>query len=185
MREAPVPRGARGGEPGPVGKVFTVSEGSRLLVGDITHAPTGEQPCLATVIGVWSGKVVGWSMPSRITEDLTADAMNRAAGRENPGEGLIFHGGQGVRCTSWACQRLLRGHGITQPVSRPGNPYDNAVAGSFLKALKREPVNGGHCGTGEGARQDIFKYIELYYSTRRMHSSPGYRSPAEFERESA
>ena len=169
-----------------VEQVFTVPERNRLWVGDITYIPTGEGWLyLATVIDAWSRKVVGWSMSNRITEDLAIDAINQAVGRENPGDGLVFHDDQGAQYTSRAYQRCLEKHGITQSVSRPGNPYDNAVAESFFKTLKRELVNGRHYETREEAKQDIFKYIELYYNTKRTHSALGYKSPAEFERESA
>ncbi|WP_130812443.1 integrase core domain-containing protein [Olsenella sp. Marseille-P4559] len=111
--------------------------------------------------------------------------MNQAVGMESPDGGLTFHNGQGIRYTPAVCQRCLRGHGMTQPVSRPGNPHDNAVAESFFGTLKHELVNGRRCGRGEEASQDTFKHIELYYNTRRVHSFLGYRPPAEFEREGA
>lgn len=74
--------------------------------------------------------------------------MNQAVGMESPDGGLTFHNGQGIRYTPAVCQRCLRGHGMTQPVSRPGNPHDNAVAESFFGTLKHELVNGRRCGTG-------------------------------------
>ena len=169
-----------------VDRAFTVAARNVLWVGDITYVPTGEGWLyLATVIDAWSRKVVGWSMSHRITEDLAIDAINQAVGRERPGEGLVFHDDQGVRYTSRAFQKCLEGHGITQSASRPGDPYDNAVAESFFKTLKRELVNGRSYKTREEAKQDIFKYIGLYYNVRRMHSTLGYVSPCEYERKSA
>ena len=70
-------------------------------------------------------------------------------------------------------------------MSRPGNPWDNALAESFFKTLKREPVNGKGYKTREEAKQDVFKYIELYYNTRRMHSSIGYNAPRNLKRDVA
>ncbi len=67
-------------------------------------------------------------------------------------------------------------------MSRPGNPWDNALAESFFRALERELVNGKGYKTRKEAKQDAFKYIELYYNRRRMHSSIGYNAPCDLER---
>jgi putative transposase len=169
-----------------VEQVFTVPEPNRLWVGDITYIPTKRGFLfLATVIDTFSRKVVGWSMATTARENLVIDALEQAVGREDPGEGLVFHDDQGTQYTSRAFQKALARHGITQSVSRPGNPYDNAVAESFFKTLKRELVKGRNYENQEEARQEIFKYIELYYNTKRMHSSLGYRSPVEYERMNA
>ncbi len=84
-----------------------------------------------------------------------------------------------------AFQRCLESHGIAQSMSRPGSPWDNAPAESFFKTLKRELVNGKGCKTREEAKQDVFKYIELYYNRQRMRSSVGYNAPCDLERDVA
>ena len=84
-----------------------------------------------------------------------------------------------------AFQRCLESHGIAQSMSRPGSPWDNAPAESFFKTLKRELVNGKGCKTREEAKQDVFKYIELYYNRQRMRSSVGYNAPYDLERDVA
>ena len=68
---------------------------------------------------------------------------------------------------------------------RPGNPWDNALAEPFFKTLRRELVKGREYKTRDEARQDIFKYIELYYNRQRMHSAIGYNAPCDLEREAA
>ena len=70
-------------------------------------------------------------------------------------------------------------------MSRPGNPWDNALAESFFKTLKRELVNGKGCKTREGAKQAVFKYIELCCNTRKVHSSIGYNAPCDPKRDAA
>ena len=70
-------------------------------------------------------------------------------------------------------------------MSRPGNPWGNALAESLLKTLKRELVNGKGCKTREEAKQDVLKYIELFYNTQRMRSSIGYNAPCDLERDVA
>ncbi len=171
-----------------VERVFTVSEKNRLWVGDITYIPTQEGWLyLATVIDAFSRRVIGWSMSNRITEKIAIDAIEQAIGRENPPDdgSLVFHDDQGVQYTSRAYQKCLESHGIVQSVSRPGTPLDNAVAESFFKTLKRELVNEKRYKTRDEARQDIFKYIELYYNRVCLHSTLGYVSPAVYEHEYA
>ena len=171
-----------------VERAFTVGERNRLWVGDITHIPTREGWLyLAAVIDAFSRKVVGWSMSERITEKVAIDAMEQAVGREGPPDdgSLVFHDDRGAQYTSRSFQRCLDSHGIVQSVSRPGTPLDNAVAESFFKTLKRELVKERSYGTRDEAKQDIFKYIELYYNRVRMHSTLGYMSPVEYERQYA
>lgn len=181
---------AEPGDPRPnlVERAFTVGGRNRLWVGDITHMPTREGwPCLAAVIDAFSRKVVGRSVSGRVTEKVAIDAMGQAVGREGPPDdgSLVFHDDQGAQYTSRSFRRCLDSHGIAQPVSRPSTPLDNAVAGSFFKTLKRELAEERSYGTRDEAKQDFFKYIELYYNRERMHSTLGYMSPVEYERQYA
>ena len=138
----------------------------------------------ACAIDAFPRKAVGRPMPERITEKLAIDAIDQAVGRGNPpNDGrLVFHNDQGIRYASKAFQSRLDSHGITQSISRPGTPLDNAVAKSSSKTPKREPMKGKDCKTRDEATQDIFKYIELYYNTVRMHSALDYDSPVDYER---
>ncbi|WP_353936800.1 integrase core domain-containing protein [uncultured Senegalimassilia sp.] len=74
---------------------------------------------------------------------------------------------------------------MARSMSRPGSPWDDALAESFFKTLRCELVNGKGCKTREETKQDVFKHIELYYNTRRMHSSIGYNAPCDLERDVA
>ena len=171
-----------------VERAFSVGERNRLWTGGITYMPTREgRLYLAAVTGAFSRKVVGWSMSERITEKVAIDAMGQAVGREGPPDdgGLVFHDDQGARHASRSFRRCLDSHGIVQSASRPGTPLDNAVAESFFKTLKRELAEGRSYGTRDEAKQDIFKYIELYYNRVRMHSALDYMSPVEYERQYA
>ena len=172
----------------PVERAFTVGGRNRLRVGDITCIPTGEGWLyLAAVADAFPRKAVGRSMSERITEKVAIDAMGQAVGREGPPDdgGPAFHDDQGARYASRSLQRCLGSHGTVQSVSRPGAPLDNAVAESFFKTLKRELVEEGSYGTRDEAKQDIFKYIEPCCNRVRMHSTPGYMSPVEYERQYA
>ena len=171
-----------------VDRAFDAEARNKLWVGDIACIGTGEGwPCLAAVIDAFRRKVVGWSMSGRMTEKLVADALEQAVGRESPPDdfSLVFHDDQGSQRASRAFRRCLESHGIAQSMSRPGNQWDNALAESFFRTLKRELVNGKGCKTREEAKQDAFKYIELYCNRRRMHSSIGCNAPCDLERDVA
>jgi putative transposase len=107
--------------------------------------------------------------------------INQAIGREHPRDGLIVHTDRGAQYTSQHFQALLLEYGCQQSMSRKGNPYDNAVMESFYRTLKRELVHDANYDNPEQARMDIFKYIEFYYNTKRIHSTLGWLSPVQFE----
>ena len=115
------------------------------------------------------------------------NTLEQSVGRESPPEGfsLVFHDDQGSQHASRAFQRCPESHGIAQSMSRPGNLWDDALAESLFKTLKREPVNGKGCKTREEAKQDAFECIELYCNRQRMHSSIGHNAPCGLERDVA
>src|SRR5580693_9830865 len=77
----------------------------------------------------------------------------------------------------------LEARGVAISMSRPGNPYDNAKAESFMKTLKTEEVNGKAYANIEDARRQIGEFIETIYNRQRLHSALGYKPPVEFEAE--
>ena len=122
-------------------------------------------------------------MSNRINENLVVDALENAVNRENPDKGLLVHTDRGSQYTSDRFCRELEERGFVQSFSKKGCPYDNAVMGSFYETLKRElPLECKYNSRIE-ARQEIFKFIELYYNTKRPHSSLGNLSPLEYERQ--
>ena len=169
-------------------RAFTAGGRNRLWAGDIAYMPASEgRLYLAAAIDAFSRKVVGRSMSERIAEKVAIDAIGQAVGREGPPDdgSLVFHDDQGAQHASLSFQRCLDSHGIVRSASRPGTPLGNAVAELFFKALKRELVEGRSYRTRDEAKQDIFKYIELYCNRVRMHSALGYMSPMEYKRQYA
>ncbi len=161
-------------------------EVNRLWCGDISFIRTWEGWLyLATVIDVASRRVVGWAMADHMRTELVTDALQMALDHRRPDPGLIFHSDRGCQYTSENFATLLESNGIVQSLSRPGQCWDNAVAESFFATLKTELIHRHAWPTRAYARRAIFDFIETWYNRRRLHSSLGYRSPAEYERGSA
>ena len=159
-----------------------VGEPDSVWVGDITYIRTYEGfVYLATVIDLYSRRVVGWSMSANRDAGFTVSAMRDAIASRRPAPGLIFHSDRGKQYASSAFLSLLREHGIEPSMSRKGNCYDNAVAESFFGSLKREVINRRRWPTRSAARAAVFTYIEGWYNRRRLHTTLGFRSPEEFE----
>jgi putative transposase len=98
-----------------------------------------------------------------------------------PGKGLLHHSDRGVQYASEAYQGVLAEHGIEPSMSRTGNCWDNAVTESFFSTTKRELTHHETYATREEARGSLFEYIEVFYNRQRLHSTLGYRSPADYE----
>lgn len=163
-------------------RVFKTDKPNKIWVGDITYIHTKHGFLyLAVFIDIFSRKVVGWSMDTRIKESLVVNALGQAIDRERPKKGLMIHTDRGAQFTSKSFIDLLKRKEFVQSYSRKGNPYDNAVMESFYRTLKRELVRDARYEHPEQAKKEIFKYIELYYNTKRMHSTLNYMSPIEFE----
>ena len=168
--------------PNRLNREFTVKKPNQVWVGDITYIWTGEGWLyLATVIDLFSRRVVGWSMDSRMKVSLVNDALLCAIGQRKPGKNLLWHTDRGSQYASNSHRQLLTDHGIVQSMSRKGNCWDNAVAESFFHTLKTGLVNHKRYLTREEAKQDIFEYIEVFYNRQRLHSTNDYWSPVDYE----
>jgi len=154
----------------------------RRYVGDITYISTWEGwAYLATVIDLASRRVVGWALADHMRTELVQDALAMAFVQRAPGTGVIFHSDRGCQYTSGDFAQLARANGVVLSVGRTGECWDNAVAESFFATIKRELIETQAWPTRAGLRRAVFDYIESWYNTRRLHSSLGYCSPAEYE----
>jgi putative transposase len=152
-------------------------------VADITYIPTREGWLyLAAVEDLYSRRVVGWSMAEHLESRLVFDALALAVERRLPGAGLLAHSDRGSQYASEHYQLLLSKHGITCSMSRRADCWDNAPMESFFASLKKELVHDADFATRAQARAAVVEYIEVFYNTKRRHSSLGYVSPAEYER---
>ncbi|EPY5185666.1 TPA: IS3 family transposase [Klebsiella pneumoniae] len=153
-------------------------------VTDITYIRTHEGWLyLAVIVDLFSRKIIGWSMQSRMTKDIVLNALLMAVWRRNPEKQVLVHSDQGSQYTSHEWQSFLKSHGLEGSMSRRGNCHDNAVAESFFQLLKRERIKKKIYGTREEARSDIFDYIEMFYNSKRRHGSSEQMSPTEYEKQ--
>jgi putative transposase len=148
---------------------------------DITYIPTREGWLyLAVVIDLATRGVVGWSLRTRLDQELAISAL-RMALTHRGARGGLHHSDRGVQYASAAYQRLLKEAGFKSSMSRVGNCCDNAVAESFFATLTKELLVDGLFESRSQASKELFQFIEVWYNRRRRHSSIGYRTPAEYE----
>jgi len=163
---------------------FDVNEPNTVYVQDITYIWTQEGWLyLAVVIDLFSRKVVGWSMGSRMKAQLVCDALSMAIWQRKPKAGLVVHSDRGSQYASKIYRKLLKQHKFVGSMSRLGNCWDNAVAESFFGSLKQENVQWRSYQTRYEAQQDILEYISMFYNAKRLHSYLDYKSPNQFEQE--
>ena len=163
---------------------FTVAQPNEVWVTDITYIRTHEGWLyLAVVVDLYSRRVVGWSLQSRIKKELVLDALLMAVWRRKPTSMVTVHSDQGSQYTSHDWQEFLEVHGLQASMSRRGNCHDNAVAESFFQLLKRERIKRHIYSTRNDARSDIVDYIEMFYNSKRRYSFNNLLSPVQYEKQ--
>ena len=178
-------RNSRDPAPNRLNRDFVATEPNQKWVADVTYIPSRQGWLyLATVLDLFSRKVVGWSMASRLDSSLAQRALLNAIQARKPRAGLMVHSDQGAEYYAANYQSILKEHGFISSMSRKGDCYDNAVMESFFHSLKVEELHHQQFDTRDEARAAVFEYIEMFYNRQRLHSSIGYVSPVEFEERS-
>jgi transposase InsO family protein len=158
---------------------FEVEAPNRVWTADITYIPTDEGWLyLAVVMDLFFRRTVGWALQRRMTERLAVDALLMALLRRRPGPGLVVHSDRGRQNASGSFRKLHAAWHLRQSMGRRGDCWDNAPVKSFFATLKLELVSHRRYSSRRGARSDIFEWIAVFYSRKRMHSKLGYQSPA-------
>jgi putative transposase len=156
----------------------------RVWCGDITCILTREGWLfLVVLLDLATRRVVGWAMRETLETELPLAALRMALADRRPDAGLLRHTDRGSQCASGAYRAVLAAHGIVQSMSKRGDCYGNSVAESFFATLEHELLAEADFGSRDAARRAIFEFIEVWYNGERRHSSLGYISPAQYERQ--
>src|SRR6202167_6232234 len=155
---------------------------NQLWVADITYIRLRESFLyLAVILDAYSRRVIGWALADTLQAELAVKAL-RSALADRPVHGsLVHHSDRGVQYCARVYVDLLRSYGIQISMSRSGNPYDNALAESFMRTLKCEEVYLNSYRDRDDALLHIQEFLDNIYNCRRLHSSLGYMAPAAFE----
>ena len=163
-------------------RAFTAEKPNQKWTSDITYIRTKEGWLyLAVVLDLFSRRIVGWAMSTRITSDLVTNALEMASEQRKPDVGLLHHSDRGSQYTGKLYRKLLAANEMLVSMSGKGDCWDNAPTESFFSTLKREQVHHKYYETRDSARTDIFFYIEAFYNRKRRHSTLGYLNPMAFE----
>ncbi len=162
---------------------FAAAAPNQKWVVDFTYLATGEGWLyLAVVLDLFSRRVVGWAMSEHMDTALVAKALQMALGQRHPPAGLLHHSDRGSQYTSADYRACLEAALVELSMSGTGTCSDNAVVESFFATLKAECA-AAPFATRTQARTAIFEYLEIWYNRQRLHSTLGYVSPVEFERQ--
>jgi len=154
----------------------------QIWVGDITYLRLGKRwRYLATVMDLFSRRIVGWTLSRNRTIEVTVRALKRAIAARSPKPGLLFHSDRGIEYSGYDYQDFLKAKGIVPSMNRPRHCQDNAHMESFFHSLKAELTHRRSYASDAELNASVAGYINRFYNEKRIHSSLGYRSPVEFE----
>ena len=172
--------------PNTLNRQFEAHSPDHVWAGDITYIRLASGwAYLAVVLDLHSRMVVGWALADHMRTELVETALSAALGARKPAEGMLHHSDRGSQYASEDYRKLLSKHHIEASMSRRGNCYDNAVVESFFGSLKQELVHHVLWRDMAEARAAIHDYVEVFYNRQRLHSSLGYKTPAEVDKEAA
>ena len=163
---------------------FAVTAPNTVWAADITALWTREGwYYLAVVLDLASRRGIGWALRPTLETELVLAALHLALGRRRLHGGLVHHSDRGTQYASAVYQQTLAAHGIIPSMSRVGDCWDNAPVESFFSGLKAELLPVSPWATRAIAHAAIADHIETFYNRRRLHSTLGYRTPVDFERQ--
>lgn len=174
--ERPVPA------PDLIGRDFTAQRRDERWCGDITYVKTWQGwVYLATVIDLYSRRVVGWAVADHMRTDLVTDALRMALAQRQPESTVIFHSDRGTQYTSREFATFCTKNKIRRSLGRTGICYDNAVSESFFATYKKELIHTRPWPDLKSVKKETFEFIEMYYNRARRHSTLAYLTPHEYE----
>ena len=163
---------------------FTADAPNEVWTSDLTYVWTSEGWLyLVVILDLFSRRVVGWAADRHMRTELVLEALEGAVRRRRPSNGLILHTDRGSQFTSHDFQKFLSDNGFKSSMSKRGDCFDNAPTESFFATYKNELIYRRSWPTRRDALAATADFIDRRYNTQRLHSTLGYRTPAEFELE--
>ncbi|WP_433731921.1 IS3 family transposase [Actinoplanes sp. CA-051413] len=181
-------RRGKGGRPGPpvhddlVRRDFSADGPNRLWLADITEHRTGEGKLyLCAIKDVWSNRIVGYSIDSRMKSRLAVNALHHAVARRGEVAGCVLHTDRGSQFRSNKFVRALKQHHMIGSMGRVGAAGDNAAMESFFGLLQNNVLDRHTWPTRQRLRTAIVTWIERTYHRRRRQRSLSRLTPIEYE----
>lgn len=163
---------------------FKVDEPNKVWVSDITYIEVGNRwMYLCVILDLFNREIVGWNFNDHMETSLLVKAFENAVNKCMPVGGCIFHSDRGVQYASDEFRSILEKYKMNQSMSRKGDCWDNACAETYFKTLKTEKIYHVKYQTKEEAVSDLFRYIEVFYNRKRLHSYLGFTSPVDFRKQ--
>jgi putative transposase len=165
-----------------VRRQFAAGAPDEIWLTDITEHPTAEGKLyLCAIKDVCSGRIVGYSMDSRMKASLAVAALRNAIALRDPAGTLIVHSDRGSQFRSHAYVRTLRENGLSGSMGRVGACGDNAAMESFFALLQKNVLDRRRWHTRDQLRLEIITWIERTYHRRRRQKRLGKLTPVEYE----
>ena len=157
---------------------------NQAWVSDITYVRTHEGFLyVATVLDLFSRRIVGWSMDKNIDRHLVIRALMMAVWQRQPKGEVLVHSDQGSQYGSSDYLAFMTANNLKPSMSRRGNCHDNAVAESFFATFKKRVTQRKIYSTRSDAKAEIFNFIEMFYNPVKRHGHTGGISPVQFEKD--
>ncbi len=150
--------------------------------GDVTYLKVGSRwYYLAVVLALFSRSIIGWAFGKNKSTRLTLKELQLAINKRKVSQPILFHTDRGAEYRAHVVQQYLMKHNITASMNRPGCCTDNAEVESFFHSLKADIIRGNAFETTKKLHAKLKGYMNYFYNRQRLHSSLGYKTPAEYE----
>jgi transposase InsO family protein len=160
-------------------KEIEIAHPDQVWVSDITYIRLQQEYVyLAIIMDVFTRSIRGWCLSRTLDQELTLMALRAALETHSP---EIHHSDQGVQYAAYAYTDLLKTHSVQISMAAVGKAEENGYAERFMRTIKEEEVNLSEYLDFGDAHQQIGRFIEDVYMTKRIHSSLGYLTPVEYE----